>query len=410
MALAGVLMGIILAGLALYVVLGGADFGAPLWQTAGARGPHADEIREHAHDQMSPVWEANHVWLIFVLTVLWTAFPVVFGSIASTLSLPLFVAAVGIIIRGAAYALRGATSTPHQIRVVDRASAASSVLAPLALGMAVGGIASGRVPVGNAAGSLVTSWLNATSIVIGVLSVATSAYISAVFLAADARRRGSRELEDAFRVRALGAGAAAGALAVAGIVVVGLDAKPLFDDLLGGAGLPGVIVSAAAGVATAWMLWTRRFEAARYLSAVAVAAIIAGWALAQNPVVLPGLTVEGAAAPQSTLVAVLVAVIGGGVILFPSLGLLFRLVLGGRLGAGEEETAAAAGGIRLLAVSRTGLLGRSAVACLLVGIGMLTVAHAEWAHYVGAGALLAFVVVGFAAAIPALLPSPRRAG
>ena len=407
MTLADVIMGIILAGLALYVVLGGADFGAPLWQTAGARGPHADEIREHAHDQMSPVWEANHVWLIFVLTVLWTAFPVVFGSIASTLALPLFAAAVGIIIRGAAYALRGATSTPQQVRLVDTASAASSVLTPFALGMAVGGIASGRVPVGNAAGDLVTSWLNATSIVIGVLSVATSAYLAAVFLAADARRRGHPELEDAFRARALGAGAVAGALAVAGIVVLGFDDKPLFDDLLGGAGLPGVIVSAAAGVATAWLLWTRRFEAARYLSAVAVAAIIAGWALAQDPVVLPGLTVARAAAPQSSLVAVLVAVIGGGLILFPSLGLLFRLSLGGRLGTGEEGSAEVASGLGVLAASRTGLLGRAAVACLLIGIGMLTIAHAQWAHYIGAGALLAFVAVGFAAAIPALLPPPR---
>src|SRR5919199_3649402 len=96
--MAELLMGIILAGMALYVVLGGADFGAPLWQTIGARGPHAEEIREHAHASMAPVWEANHVWLIFVITVLWTAFPTVFGSIASTLAIPLFAAGLRVII------------------------------------------------------------------------------------------------------------------------------------------------------------------------------------------------------------------------------------------------------------------------------------------------------------------------
>ena len=407
MVLADVIMGIILVGLAFYVVLGGADFGAPIWETAGARGPHADEMREHAHDSMAPVWEANHVWLIFVLTVLWTAFPTVFGSIASTLSIPLFVAAVGIIVRGAAYALRSGTSTAGQARLVDTASVVSSVLAPFALGTVVGGIASQRVPVGNAAGSLVTSWLNPTSIAIGVLSVAFSAYLSAVFLAADAKRDHKPALVEAFRTRALITGGLAGALAVVGIVVIGFDATAVFDDLVGGAGLPAVIVSAAAGVTTLWLLRTRRFGAARYVSALAVAAIIAGWALAQNPVVLRGLTVEQAAAPQSALVAVLVAVIGGGLILFPSLGLLFRLVLGGRLGEGEEETAEEGGPMSLLAPSRTGLLARTAVACLIVGFGTLTVAEAGWAHAVGAVALLAAVVLGFAAAVPALLP---RAG
>jgi cytochrome bd ubiquinol oxidase subunit II len=406
MVLADVILAIILAGLALYVVLGGADFGAPIWQVVGARGPHGDEIREHAHDQMAPVWEANHVWLIFVITVLWTAFPTAFGSIASTLSLPLFVAALGIIVRGAAYALRAGTSTPAQVRVVDRFSAVSSVLAPLALGMAVGGIASRRVPVGNAAGGMVSSWLNPTSVAIGLLSVATSAYLSAVFLAADARRLDEPALEDAFRTRALISGAVAGALAVAGIVVIGFDATPLFDDLVAGAGLPGVIVSAAAGLGVVGLLWTRRLEAARYLSALAVAAIVAGWGLAQNPVLLQGLTVERAAAPQSTLVAVLVAVVAGGLILFPSLAVLFRLVLGGRLGVGEGDTADA-GETRthgLLAASRTGLLARSALACLAVGVGMLTVAGAGWAHAIGVAALLAFIGLGFAAALPALLP------
>src|SRR6476646_5043067 len=123
---------------------------------------------------MAPVWEANHVWLIFVLTVAWTAYPSAFGSIASTLTFPLFIAAVGIIFRGTAYALRSGASTMRELSAIDTTFALSSILTPFALGAAVGGIASLRVPVGNAAGDLVTSWLNPTSITIGVIAVATS--------------------------------------------------------------------------------------------------------------------------------------------------------------------------------------------------------------------------------------------
>src|SRR3954452_10355099 len=179
----------VLLGLVFYVVLGGADFGAAMWQFAVGRGERGERIREHAHEAVGPVWEANHVWLIFVLTVTWTAYPVAFGSIASTLCVPLFLAGLGIIVRGAAYALRTGTTTERQMRRINRASAAASVITPFCLGAAIGGIASGRVPVGNAAGDLWSSWLNPTSAAIGVIAVANTAYISAVFLAGDAHRR-----------------------------------------------------------------------------------------------------------------------------------------------------------------------------------------------------------------------------
>src|SRR4030095_10271943 len=135
-------------GLALYTVLGGADFGAGFWQVVAGKDERADEIRDHAHHAMAPVWEANHVWLIFVLTVVWTAYPTAFGSIASTLSVPLFIAAVGIIFRGGSYALRAGAPPPRELRAIDTVTALSSIITPFALGAAVGGIASGRVPVG----------------------------------------------------------------------------------------------------------------------------------------------------------------------------------------------------------------------------------------------------------------------
>ena len=185
---------LILAGMTAYTVLAGADFGAGLW-TLLASGPSAQVMRDHARHAMGPVWEANHVWLIFVLVVCWTGYPVAFGSIASTLSAPLLLAAIGIIFRGAAYALRGQGAS----RAAENLFAVSSVLTPFALGTAVGAIALGRVPVGNAAGNLVTSWLNPRPVLIGVLAVAFCGYLAAVYLAADSPRFSERTLTTAFR-------------------------------------------------------------------------------------------------------------------------------------------------------------------------------------------------------------------
>src|SRR3954454_17803237 len=171
----------ILAGLAAYTVLAGADFGAGVW-TLLARPGRAGRAatRDHVRHAMGPVWEANHVWLIFVLVVCWTAYPSAFGSITSTLAVPLFIAAVGIILRGASYALRGQLEGARGQGAIENLFAVSSILTPFALGTVVGGIASGRVPVGNAAGDFVTSWLNPTSALIGTLAVAVGAYLASV--------------------------------------------------------------------------------------------------------------------------------------------------------------------------------------------------------------------------------------
>src|SRR3954466_4857053 len=198
MHLSGIPMVLILAGLVLYVVFGGADFGAGLWQLLAGGGERGVRVRDQAHNALAPVWEANHVWILFVITVSWTAYPEAFASIASTLAVALFVAGLGIIMRGASYALRAGVENTKRIDVVF---ALSSILTPFALGAAVGGIASGRVPVGNAQGDAFSSWLNPTSILIGALAVVAAAYLAAVFLSGDAARIGDRELEAAFRQR-----------------------------------------------------------------------------------------------------------------------------------------------------------------------------------------------------------------
>jgi cytochrome bd ubiquinol oxidase subunit II len=389
-----------LVGLALYTVLGGADFGAGFWQLVAGSGKQADEVRDEAHHAMAPVWEANHVWLIFILTVVWTAYPAAFGSIASTLSIPLFIAGVGIVMRGGAYALRAGTRSAGEQRRVDTVFALSSVLTPFALGTVIGAIASERVHLGNPGGSLVTSWLNPTSIAIGMLAVASGAYTSAVFLSGDAERQGDRALADRFRARALGAGLTAGAIAIGALIVLDFDAERIFRRLTQGVGLPALVASVIAGIATLALLWRRRYEPARYLAAVAVAATIAGWALAQNPVFLHGLTIREAAAGHDTLVAVVVAVLVGALLLFPSLALLFRLTLGGKLRDSGPSSVEAPVGSRRRGLVSVRLDTRLSVAFLVAGIGFLTVANAGWAHAIGVACFFGFILSGFRAALP----------
>jgi cytochrome bd ubiquinol oxidase subunit II len=380
---------LILAGLSAYAVLGGADFGAGMWQLVG--GPR---LREHAHHSMGPVWEANHVWLIFVLVVCWTAYPRAFGSIMSTLAVPFFIAGIGIVLRGTAYALRSGTVSVREQRTVEIVLACSSILTPFALGAAIGGIASGRVPVGNAGGDLTSSWLNPTSALTGGLAVVTAVYLAAVYLAADGVRLGDAELVRAYRLRALASGLVAGAVALGGLLVVRSDARPIWDGLTSGSGLAAVIVSAVAGTTTLLAILQGRFQLARGTAAVAVAAIAVGWVLAQRPVFLPGLTIEEAAAGRSTLWAIVVTVAIGAVVLVPSLFFLFRLVLRGRFDANEPEPEPVAAATPARAHPNLLLV---AGACLAVGAGLMLVVDTRWALIVGVAGLFGFLVTGFLA-------------
>jgi cytochrome d ubiquinol oxidase subunit II len=256
----------------------------------------------------------------------------------STLYVAGFLAVAGIVLRGTAFALRGQASSRPEARLLSATFALSSVLAPFCLGAAAGAIASGRVPVGNAAGDPWASWLNPASLLIGVLAVLLSAFLGAVFLAADADRAGLLELRRAFRARTLATGCLTGAIAIGGLLVLRADARSLFDGLTSGRALIWVVLSALAGLATLALVWRERFAAARYVAAVAVAAITAGWALAQYPQLLPGeLTVAQAAAPDATLVALLVSAALGALTIAPAQLALYRMAVTGRL-SGRSET------------------------------------------------------------------------
>jgi cytochrome d ubiquinol oxidase subunit II len=311
-------------GVTAYAVFGGADFGAGFWSLV-ARGERGRRARELIDWAIGPVWEANHVWLIFVLVVLWTAFASAFGSIFSTLFIPLSLAALGIVLRGAGFAFQHTARRSRGRALATRLFGLSSLLTPFFMGTVVGAVASGRVPVGNAAGDPVTSWLNVTSLVIGALFVATSAYLAAVFLVSDARRAEAPDLERYFTARAVGAAVAAGVLAAAGIVALRADARYVYDGLTGD-GLPLVIVSALCGAAVLVLLRRGARRGARALAIGAVAAVIWGWGVAQHPYLLPTeLSIDAGAAPGATLTSVLIVFGAAVVLVVPSLALLYTL-------------------------------------------------------------------------------------
>ena len=244
---------VLVIGATMYAVFGGADFGAGLWSLLAGGGDRGRRPRELIDWAIGPVWEANHVWLIFVLVVLWTGFPSGFEAIFSTLFIPLSLAALGVVLRGFGFAFQHNVRRARNQALTATIFGLASVLTPFFMGTVVGAIAGGRVPVGNAAGDAVTSWLNPLSLVIGTLFVATGAYLAAVFLVSDARRAGAPDLERYFSNRALVAAVVTGALAAVGLVALYRDARFVFDGLTGDA-LPLVILSLVCGSAVLVLL------------------------------------------------------------------------------------------------------------------------------------------------------------
>jgi cytochrome d ubiquinol oxidase subunit II len=303
-----------------YALLGGADFGAGLWDLLAGGQRRGRAQRDLIDRAIGPVWEANHVWLIFVLVLLWTAFPRAVPPIMTTLFRPLMLVALGIILRGSGFALRSVLA--GRLRpVLSTAFALSSLLTPWFLGAFAGAIASGRVPSPNSG----SSWLHPVSLVGGALAVCCCAYLAAVYLCGEAERTDDRVLLGQFRTRSLLAGAACTLATVAGAIVLRLDAPGLYHGFTHRA-LPLSLLSGVAASASLVLVWGARYRLARLAAAVGVAAVLWAWGAAQWPYILPRtLTVEAAASARPTLVAILVAVGVGGLMLAPALALLFSL-------------------------------------------------------------------------------------
>lgn len=309
-----------------YAVLAGADFGGGVWDLL-ARGPRRAQQRDAIARAMGPVWEANHVWLIFVVVVFFTAFPSAWAAYATALAAPLRLALLGIVLRGVAFVFRA--YVPHHGRAEDRWGAifgAASLVTPFVLGASVGAISSGRLRV--AADSAVsfegTPWLSPIALSMGAAGVSLCAWLAAVFLTVESEG----ELQEDFRARGRVAGAIVLLGALATVPFTRAEAPHLWAGLVGRA-LPIVIAGTAAGLAAYWALVTRRYRAARLLAAVQVVLVIVGWAVAQHPFLLyPDVTVAGAAAPEATLTFLLWSLPFGLGLVLPSFWLLFRVFKG----------------------------------------------------------------------------------
>jgi cytochrome d ubiquinol oxidase subunit II len=316
--------GILWVGATFYALFGGADFGGGFWDLIAGDAERGERPRALIQRSLTPVWEANHVWLIFILVVLWTAFPPAFSAVFTTLYVPIALAAVGIVLRGAGFAFRKSIEGLAARRAAGATFALSSVLTPFFMGATVGAIAAGNVPAAGD-GDAFSSWLEPLPLLTGAMFVATGAYLSAVFLVGDARRAGEPGLERYFVRRALGAAAIAGAAAAIGLVELHAEARYVFDRLTD-QGLPLVVLSALCGVGLLAALLRGWRRPLRPLAAGAVVAVIWGWGVAQFPYLLPtSLRIDQAAAPDPTLVTVLVVFLVAAVLVLPSLGLLYTL-------------------------------------------------------------------------------------
>jgi cytochrome d ubiquinol oxidase subunit II len=324
--LADAILAVMWAALSAYAVLGGADFGGGILDLL-ARGERGARQREAISKAMAPVWEANHVWLIFFLTGLFTAFPRAFAALGMALYVPITLALAGIVLRGAAFAFRSHVEGADRARsTLGAVFGGASAITPALFGAAAGALATGQIAYRD--GDVRTQgaldwWLAPLPLASGALALAVCAYLAAAFLCAETARAHQERLTEDFRARALVAAMVAGALSLFALPIAAAEAPRLEDRLLGPA-LPLVVGGVGAGAGSLAALWRRRYRLARGAATAAVAAVIWGWGIAQYPQLAgPDVTVSSAAAPEATLRALAIGGGLGAVLLAPALWALY---------------------------------------------------------------------------------------
>ena len=320
LSLANVLAAIILLALTAYVLLGGADFGGGVWDLL-ASGPRKARQRDLVARAIGPVWEANHVWLILAIVLMFTCFPRGFARMAIALHVPLTLMLIGIVLRGSAFVLRSYGGGSGRVFAI------ASLVTPVLLGMCVGAVASGAIgEVGGVKGQgfyavYVAPWLTPFAFAVGLFALTCFAFLAAVYLTLEAR---DGELQEDFRQRAILSGV--WVMMMAGLALALAPHRHVVEPRL-------VALTGAVALAAFWALWRRRYRIARIAAAALVTLVLWGWGFAQYPYLLPpDLTIARAAAPRVTLELALVAVTAGGIVLLPSLYYLFRIFKGERAG------------------------------------------------------------------------------
>lgn len=327
MTLAYVLAGITMLALNAYVLLGGADFGAGVWDLL-ARGPRAARQRVAIEEGIGPIWEANHVWVILVVVLLFSCFPPVYAHLSVALHIPITLMLVGIVLRGSAFTFRAYDSTNSSVqRHWGRIFSIASTVTPILLGICVGALVSGALALpkdSTFAETYVQPWLTPFALAVGFLTLSIFAFLAAVYLTVEVREH---ELQEDFRRMALGAAVAVGVCAAAALVLGERTPMRVTGNLLTRSwAVPFQLVTAIFAITTIGSLVTRRYRMARAGAVLQVSALMWGWASAQFPAMIPGVyTIESAAAPHITLKLVTMGLSGGALVLVPSLWYLFKV-------------------------------------------------------------------------------------
>ncbi len=326
MPLETIIAGVMVASLILYALLGGADYGGGVWDLF-AFGRRAPEQRALIAKAIGPVWEANHVWLILVIVILFTAFPPAFAAISTALHIPLTLLLIGIVLRGTTFTFRAHDVQRDNVqRRWSLVFSIASIITPILLGITLGAIASGTIRVQNGivTSGFFSSWLAPFPFAVGFFALSLFAFLAAVYLTLETT---DYDLQEDFRLRALIAGSTVGMLALTVFLLAGTGAPTVRSGISRSWwALALHLFTAVFAVGAFYSLWTRKYRLARFCAAAQVTLILLGWALAQFPhLVEPDITIASAAAPRSTLQLLFGALAAGALLLFPSYYYLFRI-------------------------------------------------------------------------------------
>jgi cytochrome bd ubiquinol oxidase subunit II len=318
-----VLAGVILVALVIYSLLGGADYGAGFWDLM-CSGPRQQGQRDLISRAIQPVWEANHIWLILLVVLMFSGFPAAFSEISLGLGVPIFLILLGIILRGSSYIFRAYFMGSVRTQLYwGKVFSISSSVTPLFLGIVIGAISSDTVLVkdGISENGFRGTWLHPFPLIVGVLSLSLFTYLSACYLTIETN---DTALQNDFRNRALFSGFVSLMAAFATYVVAGNAAQGIRDGLSRAPYVWLIELGGAVAALVAFQaLWTRRYQRARIAAAAQVALIVFGWGVAQYPyLVRPGLTIANSAAPSNIVSDLVIAVAMGALVLIPSLILL----------------------------------------------------------------------------------------
>ncbi len=327
MTVADVLWSILWLALFIYTISGGADFGAGMLEVF-ATGENRTRQTVLINESIGPVWESNHVWLIFLLVVFFTAFPPAFATINVVLFIPLLLAVIGIVLRGSSFVFKthGIIKSSQTARLLSRMFSVASAMTPFFLAVSAAAVASGAIHIQNK-GQIVTNtgsyWLTPFALTIGAMALTLCVTISAIYLTVEATSRGETELAEAFRRRALIAGALTAVLGLLGLSLAPSEAAFLWKAMLDHA-IPLVIVTMLTGLAAAAALWFKRYGWARVLIVAEAAFLLLSWGVSQYPYLIPpDVQVANASSPQETQVVLLIGIILALIIVLPSLWFLY---------------------------------------------------------------------------------------